>query len=41
MAGRQHLARLCIEEFDALHAKMSETAGAEERGKIAIDSSTT
>jgi peptide/nickel transport system substrate-binding protein len=29
--------RFCTEEFDALHAKMGETAGLEERGKIAIE----
>jgi peptide/nickel transport system substrate-binding protein len=28
--------RFCSEEFDALHAEMGETAGLEERGKIAI-----
>ena len=29
--------RFCTEEFDALHAKMGETAGAEERAEIAIE----
>ena len=29
--------RFCTEEFDALHAKLGETAGLEERGKIAIE----
>jgi peptide/nickel transport system substrate-binding protein len=29
--------RMCSEEYDALHAEMGKTAGAEERGKIAIE----